>query len=111
MDSNCKTLQAQYVMNRNEIDKLNAAIAMDIQEDTEIRIQLTPLAWSMGAESVTSAEQMLAILDEVRTEHEKALDSCDIKPGRHPTRPNNQGERIAMIKVRNQQHLGSSKNN
>ena len=107
LDSNCKTLQAAYIKNLKEIDKLNAAMDMDIQEDTEISIQITSLGSSMGAESASSAEQMLAILNAVSMEHEKALDSCDIKSGRYPDGMNNQGERIAMIKVRNQQNQNS----
>ena len=110
LDANCKTLQANYVSNKGEIDKLTAAMTTDLQEDTEVHIQLTALGTSKGAESVTSPEEMLAILNAVKMEHEKALEYCDtITAGTYPSAQVSQGERVAMIKVRNQQNTALSR--
>ena len=109
LDSNCETLQASYVMNDEAIDTLNAAMAMDSQEEMEIHIQVTALGMSMGAEEITSPESMLALLNDVKLEYEQALESCDDSSSRAPALKS-RGESIAVKKAQNLQHLGSSKN-
>jgi hypothetical protein len=108
----CSVLRADYAVNVEQIEKLEVAMAMDIQEDAVVHIQLTALGASMGAENISSPEQMLVILNAVKLEHEKALSYtgkpnastskmvCMTQPGAPINEKYGTGQRLAAIKMR-----------
>jgi hypothetical protein len=95
----CNVLRADYAVNVEQMEKLEVAMAMDIQEDTVVQIQLTALGASMGAENISSPEQMLVILNAVKLEHEKVLSYCPNRQHRY-NETYGSGSRLAASKAR-----------
>ena len=98
----CNVLRVDYAANVEQIEKLEVAMAMDIQEDTVVQIQLTALGASMGAENISSPEQMLEILNAVKLEHEKVLSYCHNRQHRPGNENYDTGQRWAAKRAREQ---------